>query len=482
MAKEAEKYKLTAKKSENFSEWYPQVLINSEFIDYSAVSGCIVLRPDGHFVWEMMSRATDELFKKAGVTNTYFPLLIPEKLLQKEKEHIEHFSVEAAWVTHGGQSELDERLAIRPTSETIMYDSVSKWVRSWRDLPMKLNQWNNVIRWEFKHPTPFIRGREFLWNEGHSIYATEEENLAERDVILGIYSSVLKDYLALPGIIGKKTESEKFAGGVASYSIEHIMPDRKAIQGPDWHYDGQNFAKVFEISFIDKDGKKKYAYQSTYAISTREIGVMVATHGDDRGMVIPPKLARIQLVIVPIYKDDTKDAVLKYADKVYLSAREKFRVYADTRDEYSPGWKFNEWELKGVPIRIEIGSKEMKESSVCIVRRDTGGKEMHKLEDLNEKIAETMAAIHDSLYKRAEAFLKENVKVVENPDEFSAAVAAGGFVQSPWCGLEKCEEKAKADTGAKITNMPLDRQKTKGKECIICGEPAKHIANFARSY
>jgi Prolyl-tRNA synthetase len=297
---------ITAKKSENFDEWYTQVILRSELMDYSPVSGCMVFRPLSYAIWEIIQRATDELFKKEGIQNVYFPLLIPERLLRKEQEHVEGFAPEVAWVTEAGNTKLEERLAIRPTSETIMYESFSKWIRSYRDLPLKLNQWNSVIRWEFKHPTPFLRSREFLWNEGHTVYATKEEAEAERDIILGIYSKITREYLALPGIIGKKTDKEKFAGAIATYSIEHLLPDGKAIQGPDFHLDGQNFSRAFEITFLNKEGKREYAWQNTWAITTREIGVMVATHSDDRGLVLPPKVAPIQVVIIPILDEKAK--------------------------------------------------------------------------------------------------------------------------------------------------------------------------------
>lgn len=471
-------------KSKSFSEWYTSVLTDSKFIDYSAVSGCIVLRPEAYFAWESISRATDELFKRAGVMNTYFPLLIPERLLQKEQKHIEHFSVEAAWVTHGGQSELEERLAIRPTSETIMYDSMAKWIRSWRDLPMKLNQWNNVIRWEFKHPTPFLRTREFLWNEGHSVYATEEETQAEREVILGIYEQILTEYLALPGVVGRKTDSEKFAGGVASYSIEHVMPDGNAIQGPDWHYDGQNFAKSFDIMFLDKDEKKKYAYQSTYAISTRVIGIMIAVHGDDKGLVIPPRLARIQVVIVPIYNEANRAKVLGEAKELEAELQGSARTYLDDRDSFSPGWKFNEWELRGVPLRIELGERDMKEGVVVMARRDSGEKKKVKLEDSKREVERLLVEIHKGIFEKAKRFFAENTHKTSSYDELKEMIKGkGGFILAPWCGSEECEAKVKEEAGAKITNLPFSEEgKAKGKKCIYCGKPAKHMANFAKSY
>lgn len=473
---------ITVKKAENFSEWYTQVLLKSNFIDYTDVSGCLAFRPAAYGAWEMISRAVDAEFKKDGVENVYFPLFIPEKFLTKEKEHVEGFAPEVAWVTETGNSKLGERLAVRPTSETIMYASYSKWVRSWRDLPMRYNQWNNVVRWEFRHPTPFLRSREFLWNEGHTVYATEREAEAERDAILGIYNKILKEYLALPGIMGRKSDNEKFAGALASFSIEHMMPDGFAIQGPDFHIDGQNFAKAFDIKFLAEDGKVEYAWQNTYAISTRELGVMVATHGDDKGLVLPPRLAYIQIVIVPIYKTEGKEAVVKFAEKVHSALKDKYRTKLDKREGYSPGFKFSEWELRGVPIRIDIGGREAENNKVTVVRRDTGEKVEAELSNLSEKCAGLIEAIQENLYKKAEAFLKANIHTVKDYAEFKKILEAKkGMLHAGWCGGKECEAKVKDETGAKITNIPFE-QGEKIEKCVYCGKKSKHMANFAKSY
>ncbi len=475
---------ITVKKSENFSEWYTQAITNTEFVDYTAVSGGLAFRPDGYFAWETMQRATDALFKEVGIQNVYFPMLIPERLLNKEKEHVKGFSPEVAWVTHAGDSKLDERLAIRPTSETIMYESYAKWIRSWRDLPMRYNQWNSVIRWEFKHPTPLLRSREFLWNEGHTAFASQEEADLERDVILKIYEMITRDYLALPGILGKKTNKEKFAGALASYSIEHLLPDGLVVQGPDFHSDGQNFAKAFEITFIDRDEQRKYVHQNTFAISTRELGVLLATHGDDKGIIIPPRIARIQIVIVPIYNNENMATVLMQAKALFMRLGVKFRTHVDDRDIYSPGWKFNEWELKGIPIRIELGEKEIKAMDVVVVRRDTGEKIKVKMADIELKIGELLNEINSNLYMRARKFLEANIHHAKNFDELKDTIKGrGGIVQAPWCGSTECEDKVKEESGAKISNMPFDKQgDIKGRKCIYCGNEAKHIANFAKSY
>ncbi len=473
---------INVKKSENFSEWYTQVIIKTGFVDYSEVSGCIVFLPPAYFAWQTISNAIDAEFKKIGVEDTYFPLLIPEKLLTKESEHFEGFVPEVAWVTRTGKTELEEKLAIRPTSETIMYKSFSKWIRSWRDLPMKYNQWNNVLRWEFKHPTPLIRSREFLWNEGHSVFATEEEAIAEREQIIGIYLKVLKDYFAVPGIVGRKSDNEKFAGAVASYSIEHMMPDGWALQGPDHHYDGQNFSKAFDITFLDREGKPVYAYQNTFAISTRELAVLVATHGDDRGLVLPPKLAYVQVVIVPIYKKDNREKVHAYAKKVYEQLNGHFRVKFDDRDGYSPGFKYNEWEMKGVPVRLEIGERDMSGNSVMAVRRDTGEKKPVKVTELGKELEHLMTAIHDNLYSKASDFLKSHVHIVDSYEDLKKTLKEkGGIVTAPWCGDRKCELTVKEETGAKITNIPIEPVKF-GSKCVVCGNKSKFAANFARSY
>lgn len=473
---------LTVKKADNFSDWYVQVLLKSEFIDYSDISGMYIFRPAAFAAWQEIYHATDAALKKSGVENVYFPVLIPEKFLKMEKEHLEGFTPEVAWVTHAGDTKMSERLAVRPTSEVIMYPSFSKWIRSWRDLPMRYNQWNSVVRWEFKDPTPFLRTREFLWNEGHSVFATQKEADAERDVIIGIYTKILKEYLALPGIVGKKTGKEKFAGAVESYSIEHIMPDRYGVQGPAFHIDGQKFAKAFDIKFLDKEGKTEYAWQNTYAISTREMGVMIATHSDDKGLVIPPRLAHVQVAIVPIYKNETKDQVLAFANKIVEKLSDKLRVRVDDREGYSPGFKFNYWELHGTPLRIEVGPKEVERKQVVVARRDTGAKSEIALEEINKVVSALLEDIQISLYKKAQEFLSENTHTVEDYSQFKKVLKEkGGIISAPWCEDQECEDKVKEETGAKITNIPLKQPKLAPK-CIYCGRKASQMANFAKSY
>jgi len=473
---------MTAKKAEDFDEWYTQVILKSELADYSPVSGCMVFRPSGYAIWENIQKAADAEFKKVGITNSYFPLFIPERLLKKEAEHVEGFAPEVAWVTQAGNSTLEERLAIRPTSETLMYEVVSRWIRSWRDLPMRLNQWNNVVRWEFKHPTPFLRSREFLWNEGHTLFATREEADAEREEIMGIYRRVTEDLMALPGYMGRKSKSETFAGAQATYSIEHLLPDGKAIQGPDWHSDGQNFSKAFDITFVDQDGDRQYAWQNTWAISTREIGVMVAVHSDDKGAVVPPMLAAVQVVVVPIVNDESKQAVLAEARKLMAKVAGSFRAYLDDRDHLTPGRKFNEWELKGVPLRVEFGPRDMKEHHAVLVRRDTGGKRVVDLAGLVEEVGKELASIQANLFKRASDALSANTHDAESLDELKKTLSQkGGIVRVPWCGKAECEATMKEKAGGKVLNVPLGHKHSKLK-CIVCGEDAPSVANFGKSY
>ncbi len=468
---------LRTKKSTNFSAWYSEIIQKAELAEHSSVSGCLVYRPYAYSIWERIVAETDKRFKKIGIQNAYFPLLIPKKLLQKEQAHVKGFTPEVAWVTEAGSHKLDEPLAIRPTSETIMYESYSKWIRSWRDLPLRLNQWNNVIRWEFKHPTPFLRGREFLWNEGHTAFATEKESIAEKNQILGIYHEVTEDIMALPGITAKKTPSETFAGALGTFAIEHMMPEISSLQGPDFHLDGQNFSKAFDIQFTDENGKKNYVYQNTWALTTRELGALVAIHGDDLGLVLPPNIAPIQIVIIPIYDNSTKKKVMTEALKLEKQLSTDFRTYLDDREKYTPGWKFNEWEIKGVPLRVEIGPKDIAAKQITIARRHNQVRSALKKVN-NKEIAKLLDGIQDTLLKKAKSFVKEHYKSSTNYQELKNLVKTN-FVEAGWCGLEGCEAKVREDMNAKL--YILSDKKASGK-CIVCGKPAKHIVYIAKSY
>jgi len=434
---------ITAKKSENFSEWYTQVITKAELIEYTSVSGCIVYRPYSYEIWEGIKEYFDKEIKKLGVKNAYFPLFIPESLLTKEKEHVEGFSPEVAWVTHGGKSKLAEKLAVRPTSETIMYDSYKKWIRSYQDLPLLINQWVNIVRWEFKHPMPFIRGREFLWQEGHTVHATEEGAEKETYVILDKYADVFEDLLAIPMLKGTKSEREKFAGANYTLSVETMFPDGKAIQGATSHGLGQNFAKAFDIKFVDKDDKVKYGWQNSWGLSTRSIGIMIAVHGDDKGLVLPPKIAPIQVVVVPIIFEKTKDAVLTKANEIAKSLG--VRVEFDDRENYSPGWKFNQWEMKGVPLRIEIGPKDLEKGHAMVVRRDTGEKTPIKFDDLKTKVKEMLDLIQKDLFSKAKKFLDSNMVDVTTMDEMKKAISEKKFVSIPWCGEPNVKNRLKTN-------------------------------------
>jgi prolyl-tRNA synthetase len=475
---------ITVSKDSDFSEWYTQVILKADLADYSSVSGCIVYKPGSYAIWEKIRDVTDKKFKAVGIKNAYFPLLIPEKLLQKEANHIAGFAPEVAWVTHTGNSKLKERLAIRPTSETIMYDSYAKWIRSHNDLPLRINQWNNVVRWEFKHPTPFLRGREFLWNEGHTCFATKKEAEAEGAEIIGIYDDVCKNLLAMPSLIGRKSEKEKFAGAEYTISMEFIMPNGKAIQGPDFHFDGQNFSKAFEISFTNEKGEKDYVWQNTFAITTRMIGVLIAMHGDDKGLVVPPKLAPVQVVIVPILFDDSKKEVLAECQKIKKNLEKKgIFVQLDDRDNYSPGWKFNQWEMEGIPVRIELGPRDLEKKQVMVARRDTSEKKSIAITETADKVESLLEDIQLNLFKKAQKVLDNCVVEVDNLKDAMDAFKNKKIISALWCGSVSCEENFKDKTGGKSLNSPFEQPKLKkNQKCSFCKEEATALFYFGKSY
>ncbi|MCD6454789.1 MAG: proline--tRNA ligase [Candidatus Aminicenantes bacterium] len=471
------------RKSQDLSQWYVEVIRRAELADYAPMKGMMVIRPSGYAIWENIQRLLDRRFKETGHTNAYFPLFIPESFLKKEAEHVEGFAPEVAWVTHGGQEELQERLAVRPTSEAIICAMYSKWVRSWRDLPILINQWANVVRWE-KVTRPFLRTTEFLWQEGHTVHATYEDAQEEVLRILNIYKEFIENELAIKVYAGKKSDREKFAGALATYTVEALMPDGKALQAGTSHNLGQNFSKAFDIKFEDRDQKLKYAWQTSWGVSTRLVGATIMVHGDDDGLILPPHVAPYQAVIVPIFKVKDKETVLSVAENIYERLRKKFRTVYDYREEYTPGWKFAEWEMRGVPIRIEIGPRDIKENSLIFVRRDTREKVKINMDEVEEKLEELLEEVQKNLFQRSEKFTFENTRETLDYSELKEIIEEKrGFVISPWCGDQKCELKVKEETKATIRLIPLDEgDKIVGKKCVVCGKPAKHIAYFARAY
>ena len=473
---------ITIKKDENFSEWYQQLILKAGLADYSSVSGCIVFKPESYQIWEKIVAECNKEFKKVRIKNCYFPLFIPEKAFEKEKEHVKGFVPEVAWVTHAGNTKLNEKLAVRPTSEAIMYESYSKWIRSWRDLPLRYNQWNNVVRWEFNNPVPFFRTREFLWNEGHSVFATEKEALEEGKQIRKIYEKVVEEFMALPGIYGRKTEKEKFAGAIFSEKLHYIIPNGRVIEGPCFHQDGQNFAKSYNIKFLDKNGKEQYAWQNTYAISTRMLGTMFVVHSDDKGLIVPPKLAENKIVIVPILFDKTKEKILKIAEKIRKEL-ETLSPILDDREDSTPGRKFSEWELKGIPIRIEIGPKDLEKNSVTIAKRNDGKKIIVKISMIKKEIPKLLEQIQKELYKNAEKILKSSIEKTEDKKQLIKFIKEKKMVLVPMCSSEKCEDILKEETGgAKTLFIDPENTSIKNKRCIICNKPADYWVYVGKTY
>jgi prolyl-tRNA synthetase len=475
---------ITVKKSEDLSEWYTQVILKSGLADYAPVKGCMVFRELSYAIWERIQQIFNEKIKKTGHRNVYFPLFIPESFLKKEAEHFAGFVPEVAWVTVGGDTTLEERLAIRPTSETIIYATYAKWIRSWRDLPIKLNQWCSVVRWETKATKLFLRTREFLWQEGHTAHATKEEADKEVMEILNEYRDLIENYLAIPVLVGRKTESEKFAGALYTTTLEAIMPDGKALQMGTSHNLGQNFSKVFDIKFIGKDEKEHYVWQTSWGISTRVIGALVMVHGDDRGLVLPPKVAPIQAVIIPIpYKEADTGAIMVKAKEI-LEKLQKAGVNAvlDDRKECTPGWKFNDWELKGVPIRVEIGPRDVKHGKVTLARRDNFEKTTVDEGEAVNAVLKLLEEMQSSLFNKAKKFLEEKITAVKNYEDFKAVLSEkGGFIKASWCLSSRCEEKIKEETGATVRLIPFEREEP-FSHCIYCGGEAKEVVYFAKSY
>ena len=442
---------------EDFAQWYTDIVLKAELADYTDVKGFISIRPYGYAIWENIQKYTDNLLKKHGVKNIAMPVLIPESLLQKEKEHVEGFAPEVAWVTMGGGEELEERLCVRPTSETVFSTMYSKWLSSWRDLPFLYNQWCNVLRWE-KETRPFLRSREFLWQEGHTIHETAEEAQKFTLQILDVYADVIENLLAIPVLKGRKTKTEQFAGADATYTVETLMHDGRALQAGTSHYFGQNFSKPFEIKFQNREGKEEYAYQTSWGISTRLIGAVIMAHGDNRGLKLPPRVAPIQVVIVPVAMH--KEGVKEKAEELYNSLSEKYRVELDVREQYSPGYKFNDWEMRGVPVRIEIGPRDIEANKCVVVRRDTAEKIDVSLDELSEKLNEILESIQKNMYEECKKNVEQKTTVATNMDEFTENLNNNqGYVKTMWCGDAECEEKIHELTGAKSRCMPFEQEK-----------------------
>lgn len=464
---------------EDFAQWYTDIVLKAELADYTETKGCIAIRPYGYAIWENIQNYADRKFKEVGITNLYMPLLIPESLLNKEADHVEGFAPEVAWVTMGGMEKLDERLCIRPTSETNMSVMYSKWVSSWRDLPILGNQWCNVLRWE-KETRPFLRSREFLWQEGHTIHETAKEAEERTLMMLDIYADVIESLLAIPVLKGQKTEKEKFAGADATYTVECLMRDGRALQSGTSHYFGQNFSKPFDIRFQNREGKEEYAYQTSWGITTRLIGAIIMAHGDNRGLKLPPRVAPVQAVIVPVATH--KEGVTEKATEIFESLNKKYRMKLDIRDNYSPGFKFNDWEMRGVPVRIEIGPKDIENKIAILVRRDTLEKETVELDRLEERLGILLEEIHINMFNEALKNREERTTVANSLEEISNNLKENqGYVKTMWCGDMACEDKIKEVTGAHSRCIPFEQEKL-GDTCAVCGKKADKQVTWGLQY
>ncbi len=470
------------KRETDYSKWYTDIIIQGKLADYSPVKGCMVIRPTGYALWEKIQKYLDDMFKETGHVNAYFPLFIPESFMEKEAEHVKGFSPECAVVTHGGGAKLEENLYVRPTSETIIWSMYKKWIMSYRDLPILINQWANVVRWEMRTRL-FLRTTEFLWQEGHTAHATYEEAEEETLKILEVYRKFAEDYMAIPVLIGKKSESEKFAGAKHTYCIEAMMQDKKALQSGTSHNLGQNFAKAFDVKFQDKDGSRKLVWATSWGVSTRLVGALIMVHSDDNGLVLPPKMATNQIVIIPIWKsDDQKEKVLNLADNIKKDLCQDCSVILDDRDQYKPGYKYSEWELQGIPLRIEIGPRDVENNQVVIVRRDTREKIFVPVIELRNKINNLLVVMQKEMLDKAKAMREEYTFMINDYNEFKIVIdEPGGFLYSHWCGSVECERKVKDDTKATIRLIPFEKKKEKGT-CLVCGEKSEGRVVFGKAY
>ncbi len=478
MAKKNEEFVTQiASRQENFPQWYTDVILKTDMVDYSDVKGCMVIKPYGYAVWELIQSEMDRRFKETGHVNAYFPLFIPESLLKKEAEHVEGFAPEVAWVTHGGEEKLAERLCVRPTSETIICSMYSKWIQSYRDLPLLINQWANVVRWE-KSTRPFLRTSEFLWQEGHTAHATAEEAEAETIKMLEVYREFAQNVLAIPVVVGQKSEKEKFAGAKATYTMEAMMQDGKALQMGTSHNLSDHFSKAYDITYLSREGKLEHCFTTSWGTSTRMIGGVIMVHGDDRGLVLPPKIAPIQVVILPIAMH--KAGVLEKADELFASLKAAgLRVKVDDSDQ-SAGWKFNQWEMKGVPLRLEVGPKDIENNQVVLVRRDNHEKLFVSMDNLADTVKDLLDTVHTSMLNRALSLREENTREATTLEELKEGVQ-NGFVRAMWCGCRECEDAIKEKTGATTRCMPFE-QKQISDVCVHCGKPASKMTYFAKAY
>lgn len=482
MSNEKQFVKEITPQGEDFSRWYIDVIKKADLMSYSPVRGCIVFKPDGYEIWENIQRELDSKFKETGHRNAYFPLFIPESFFQKEKEHVEGFNPELPWVTEAGGEKLEERLAIRPTSETMIGHMYSEWINSYRDLPLLINQWANVVRWE-KRTLPFLRTTEFLWQEGHTAHEDEQDARRETMQMLDVYRQFAEEFLAIPVIVGQKTPSERFAGAIDTFSIEAMMKDGKAVQAGTSHYLGTKFAVAFDIKFLDRENQHQFAHTTSWGVSTRLIGALIMVHGDDRGLVLPPKVAPTQVIMIPIGPPKTREQVIGRVDELFAELKKAgVRVKVDDRADQSPGWKFNEYEMRGVPIRVELGPRDMENGVVVLVSRVSGEKKVVQQADFVQEVQNMLAEIHQQMYDKAKQFRDEHYIAVDTIDEFKTFLETKrGFALAGWCGSDACESQVKEETGATSRNIPFEPSETKST-CLVCGDAAKHTVVFGRSY
>ncbi len=479
MAKEKKLVEAITSMEEDFAQWYTDVVKKAELVDYSSVKGCMIIKPAGYAIWENIQKELDKRFKETGVENVYMPIFIPESLLEQEKDHVEGFAPEVAWVTHGGLNELQERLCVRPTSETLFCDFYKNLIQSYRDLPKVYNQWCSVVRWE-KETRPFLRTREFLWQEGHTVHATAEDAEARTVQMLNLYANFCEEVLAIPVVRGQKTEKEKFAGAEATYTIEALMHDGKALQSGTSHNFGNGFAKAFGIQYTDKDNKLHYAYQTSWGMTTRIIGALIMVHGDDSGLVLPPRIAPVQAMVIPIQQK--KDGVLDKANEVVSRLSNVCRIKIDDSDK-TPGWKFSEQEMRGIPVRIELGPKDIENNKCVVVRRDTREKIEVSLDDIETKVPKILEAIQKDMFERAKAHRDSHIWDAHNYEEFKdVAENKPGFIRAMWCGDEACENKIKEDLSVTSRCMPFEDQERISEVCACCGKPAHKLVYWGKAY